>query len=493
MTATLTMAPEDGAAIASHERAVKIAMALSGLVFLLMMVLGLAMRAAQADWLALDPAFFYQLLTAHGAGMVGAAALSGAAILWCFLARHTPLSIEIFWGFLGLFLLGVVLVLGSIFIGGYAAGWTFLFPLPAISGDAWSREAAACFMLGYACIGVGFLIYYLEIARRLIAAYGGLGAALGWGVIIEGDDRSASADIPPPTVVAAAAVLVFNSIGIVLGAAVLAVSLVHLFSPQFEVDALLAKNLIYFFGHVFINASIYMAVAAVYEIIPEYTGRKWKTTRVFAIAWNAVLLFVMAVYWHHLLQDTVMPAWMLVIGQLVSYFSGIPLLAVTAFSLCLYIRGSGMRWDLASSLLVLSIAGWSIGSIPAAIDGMIVVNKVMHNTQWVPGHFHTYLLLGEVAMAFGFMAWLVRPARGERLAGLDAAAFWIYLIGGAGFVLVFLTSGAASIPRRWAEHLPQWVLQSQLGAIFGALIVAGAAVFVGRYCAALLASRDLRR
>ena len=80
-----------------------------------------------------------------------------------------------------------------------------------------------------------------------------------------------------------------------------------------------------------------------------------------------------------------------------------------------------------------------------------------------------------------------------RLAGLDAAAFWIYLIGGAGFVLVFLTSGAASIPRRWAEHLPQWVLQSQLGAIFGALIVAGAAVFVGRYCAALLASRDVRR
>ena len=36
---------------------------------------------------------------------------------------------------------------------------------------------------------------------------------------------------------------------------------------------------------------------------------------------------------------------------------------------------------------------------------------VMHNTQWVPGHFHIYLLLGEVAMSFGFMAWLVRGAR----------------------------------------------------------------------------------
>ena len=41
---------------------------------------------------------------------------------------------------------------------------------------------------------------------------------------------------------------------------------------RLQVDALLAKNMIYFFGHVFINASIYMAVTAVYEIIPEYTG-----------------------------------------------------------------------------------------------------------------------------------------------------------------------------------------------------------------------------
>ncbi len=107
-----------------------------------------------------------------------------------------------------------------------------------------------------------------------------------------------------------------------------------------------------FFGHIFINASIYMAAIAVYEIIPDYTGRCWKTTRLFVIAWLSVLLFVMTVYPHHLLQDMVMPGWMLVMGQIVSYLSGIPLLAVTAFSLCLYLRGSGMRWDLASALLV---------------------------------------------------------------------------------------------------------------------------------------------
>lgn len=469
------------AAVEPQAGAVTLTMILSGAVFALMMVFGLIMRAAQGQWLELDPALFYQILTAHGAGMVGTAALSGAAILWYFSGRHVVLTAGIFWAFLGLFLLGVVLILGAIFIGGYGGAWTFLFPLPALSGGAWEAGAAAAFMLGYVSIGVGFLLYYLELGRQIHARYGSLVRALGWNLILGRQDNNP----PPPTIVAAAAVTIFNSIGIILGAAVLVASLVHLLVPGFEVDALLAKNLIYFFGHVFINASIYMAVTAVYEILPEYTGKPWKSNRLFAIAWNAVLVFVMAVYWHHLLQDVVMPPWMLVVGQLVSYFSGIPLIAVTAFSTFLYVRGSKMTWDLASSLLVLSVAGWSVGSIPASIDGMISVNKVMHNTMWVPGHFHTYLLLGEVAMAFGFMAWLVRGKTISQMGGLDRAAFVTYLAGAAGFVTVFLFSGAASIPRRWAVHYEEWLTHDRIGTAFSALVVLGTLIFVLRFVARL--------
>ena len=66
------------------------------------------------------------------------------------------------------------------------------------------------------------------------------------------------------------------------------------------------------------------------------------------------------------------------------------------------IHKSGIKWDAASSLLVLSVFGWAAGVIPAIIDATIVVNMVMHNTMWVPGHFHFYLLLGMIAMAFGY-------------------------------------------------------------------------------------------
>lgn len=461
---------------------IKLTMLLGGVVFLLMMIFGLVMRAQQGGMLDLDPALFYQLLTAHGAGMVGSAALSGAAILWYFTARHVPLRSGIYLTFLGLFLLGVVLILGSIFIGGYGGAWTFLFPLPALSGGAWEAWAAIAFILGYLFIGVGFLLFYLEIGIQLVKRYGGLLTALGWRYLFGGSDK----DVPPPTIIAAASVMVFNTIGIVFGAAVIVAIIVNLIWPDFAVDPLFAKNAIYFFGHVFINATIYMAITAVYEIVPTYTGRPWKSTKVFIGAWFAVVIFVQAVYFHHLLQDVNMPAWTLAVGQIVSYASGVPLIGVTMFSLALYIKGSGLKWDLPVSMLVLGVVGWSVGVIPAMIDGMIAVNKLMHNTQWVPGHFHTYLLLGEVAMAFGFAAWLVHDKAQTCMSSLDKLVFRAYVGGGAGFVLMFLWSGASSIPRRWAVHYDQWQFQSQLATVFAAIVVLATLILVLRYLRGLV-------
>jgi cytochrome c oxidase subunit I len=456
------------------EAAVKLTMILTFVVLLLMMAFGLLMRLNQAAVVQLDPTMFYRLMTAHGIGMVGIAGMSGAAIMWYFVSRHASLTGWVFWALLSSFLVGVVAILASIFIGGFAGAWTFLFPLPAMSGGVWDTGAAALYLVGVIVIGVGFLIYLVEIGRALIQRYGSLSNALGWPLLFTGHQD----DAPPPTVVATAVIIVFNGIGTVVGAAALTISLINLYLPSFTLDALLAKNMIYFFGHVFINASIYMAVVAVYEIIPEYTGRPWKASRPFIAAWNAVMLLVMAVYPHHLFQDGVMPAWAMVMGQIVSYANGVPLLVVTTFSLLNYLYRSGIRWDLASALLVTGVFGWSVGSVPAIIDGMISVNNVMHNTQWVPGHFHLYLLLGEVAITLGFAAWLARSEAGELLSGWRSRGLIIYAIGGFGFAAVFLVSGAMSVPRRWAAHLPEWQFQDQLGSIFAVATILGVGIIV---------------
>ena len=448
---------------------------ISALVFVLMMLFGIVMRAGQAQWFDIPSTVFYQIMTAHGAGMVGISGLAASSVLWYFLRRHVAIHTIILWINLAFFLSGVVLILGSIFLGGFGAGWTFLFPLPSYGVGAWGNTAAASFLIGLLLIGVGFLLFYLEIARAILARYGSLSKSLGWPQLFANSQEPA----PPVAVVAGSMVLIVNIAGIVAGAVVLVLMLLNLFIPTFAVDPLLTKNLIYFFGHVFINATIYQAVIAVYEILPQYTKRPWKVNKVFLAAWTASTLMVMAVYPHHLLMDFVMPTWMLIIGQILSYTSGFPILIVTAFGALTIIYRSNIRWDMASGLLFLSMFGWAVGVIPAIIDATISVNNIMHNTLWVPGHFHMYLVVGLVAMLFGFMYYIRQHENGPTL--IDKLAFWVYALCGSAFAMSFLISGQASVPRRWAAHLPEWVSLSHYASFFAIGIGCAALIFASRF------------
>ena len=459
----------------SSKQAILAYLSISALVFVLMMVFGLLMRLTQATWINIPADLFYQIMTAHGISMVGISGLAASAVMWYFLRRYVDLNVGILWANLVFFLLGVVGILGGIFVGGYAGGWTFLFPLPSYGMGLWGPAGAASFLGGLLLVGVGFLLLYLDVARAIIGKYGSLGKGLGWPQLFSNSEEPA----PPAAVVAATMVLIVNIAGILAGAVVLVLILVNLFVPTFEVDALLTKNLTYFFGHVFINATIYQAVIAVYEILPDYTKRPWKVNKVFLAAWTASTIMVMAVYPHHLLMDFVMPTWVLIIGQVVSYTGGFPILVVTAWGALTIVHKSGIKWDMPSGLLFLSMFGWAVGVVPAVIDGTIAVNQVMHNTMWVPGHFHMYLIVGLVAMLFGFKYYLVNQHGSTPI--IDKVAFWIFSLGGIALSLTFLSSGFQSVPRRWAVHLSEWTILSESASVVAALVAIGAALFALRF------------
>ncbi|MFZ3579761.1 cbb3-type cytochrome c oxidase subunit I [Virgibacillus sp. DJP39] len=177
---------------------------------------------------------------------------------------------------------------------------------------------------------------------------------------------------------------------------------------SFTIDPLLAKNLIFAFGHIFANSIIYMGIIVVYELLPRYTNRPWKANKVFLIAWSLSTLFTIIIYQHHLLMDFAMPKWLLIMGQALSYMNGLPVLVVTAYGALMIVYRSGIKWDVTSGFLFLSIFGWVIGVIPAIIDATIVINQVMRNTKWVPGHFHMYMGIGAVSMIIGFMYYLTK-------------------------------------------------------------------------------------
>lgn len=443
-------------------------------VFVLMMSLGLAMRMAQGTWIDISPDLFYRIMTAHGAGMVGATALASSAVMWFFLRKYVRLSLAIFAANYVLVLLGAVLILGSVFYGGYAGAWTFLYPLPVESQGTWSVASAVVFMLGYLSIGVGFLLFYLDTMRAVIRVYGNLGRALGVQWLFSGEIDKAH----PKTVVASTMVMITNSIGTLAGAIALVMSIVNAYYPAWAPDPLIIKNFIYLFGHMFINATIYMAVIAVYELLPRYSGRYWAISRPFLWAWCISTVMVLAVYPHHMLMDYVMPHWMLVMGQIVSYTSGIPVFVITAYGALTNVHRSGIRWRMPSRLLLLSMFGWSAGIVPAIIDGTIRVNEVMHNTMWVPGHFHFYILLGVLPMCFALMFHIANsrtPAVERRKSRL--LAFGAYLLGGLTFVMMFLAEGRISVPRRYAVHFPEWISYDQWASVAAMVVIAAVLVF----------------
>lgn len=460
------------------KRSIVAYLATGGIVFLLMMVFGLLMLLNQGKVLNIGDKLFYELMTLHGAGMIGTGALAASAVMWYFVRKYINLSTKIFVANFLFFITGVVLILVGVLVFDFAGAWTFLYPLPAMGAGMWQVTGAFLFLFGLTLIGVGFLLLYLDIAKGIIKKYGGLGRALGWDVISGKKDYG-----PPGAVVAATMVCIVNTLAITIGAAILIMSIINLFIPSFTIDPLLAKNMTYLFGHVFANAIIYMAVVAVYEILSQYTDRPWKSNKVFLIAWNMSTFMTLLNYPHHLLMDFAYPKWFLIMGQIFSYINGLPVLVVTAFGAIMIVYRSGIRWDMASGMMFLSMFGWVAGVVPAIIDATIVINTVMHNTKWVPGHFHMYMGVGVLAMIFGFMYYLSKHEAGRQDNVLDRISFWIFSVFFMGLSFAFLYQGAIGTPRRWSTHTPEWAVYDVLAAIFTILIISVVSVFVFRFLA----------
>ena len=124
----------DTEALTARERGVLNLYLLSALgLFILLMAFGLTMRLAQSAWIAIAPNLFYQIMTAHGAGMVGTVGLASSAVMWFFLRKYVRLSLPIFVANYVFFMSGAALLLAATFIGKFGGAWTFLYPLPVLS------------------------------------------------------------------------------------------------------------------------------------------------------------------------------------------------------------------------------------------------------------------------------------------------------------------------------------------------------------------------
>ncbi|MBS1747771.1 MAG: cbb3-type cytochrome c oxidase subunit I, partial [Bacteroidetes bacterium] len=261
-------------------------------------------------------------------------------------------------------------------------------------------------------------------------------------------------------------------------------------------DALLMKNLIYFFGHTIANEMLYLGVAVIYEIFGELSGRpKWKTTWYVSLAWNSALIFILTAFFHHLYMDFVQPEGLQIIGQLASYLASLPSVAVTVFSIIVAIYGVRIQWSITNCLFFLGVIGWVIGGLGAVIDATISNNIVLHNTLWVPAHFHTYNAMGNVLFSLGFFYWFTTQHVSKLvISKLTKFALIVLIISGIGFLMAFYIGGADSIPRRYStypEALTTGPALARMGAYFACLYLLVILMFfynIAKRCFAILSA-----
>ena len=91
----------------------------------------------------------------------------------------------------------------------------------------------------------------------------------------------------------------------------------------------------------------------------------------------------------------------------------------------------------------------------------------------MPAHFHTYYLLGAVAFSWAYLYHLLVELSGMQESPRSKTAAWLYGIGGVGFLLMFYFAGANSIPRRYAEHLPEWQIFALIAVPFVIILAVG--------------------
>jgi cytochrome c oxidase subunit 1 len=237
-----------------------------------------------------------------------------------------------------------------------------------------------------------------------------------------------------------------------------------------EVDPLLTRTLFWYFGHPVVYFWLMPAYFVWYTILPKLSGGRLFSDPLARVVFILFLLLSTPVGFHHQYVDPGIPEGYKAIAMVNTMLLLLPSL-LTAFTVVASIEhgarqrgGEGrfgwlraLPWD-EPAFAGAALAGlmFAAGGFSGMVNAGMNVNYLVHNTVWVPGHFH--LTVGT-ASALTFMAityWLYPQISGKRLKyrGLAVVQPYLWFVGVALFSNAMHRAGLAGVPRRTAE--PEW-------------------------------------
>ena len=438
-----------------------------------------AVHLLPAEW-------FYLALTAHGADVllfwiiffeIAILYFASAILLNCRLA--TP---RVAWLGFWLMLAGALLANVAVLQGESSVMFTSYVPM----------QAAPHFYLGLILFAVGALV--------AVAVFFGT-------LVIAKDEGTYEGSVPLVTfgAIAAAIIAVFT---ITSGAIILIPTFLWSIGLVSHIDPVMYKVVWWGMGHSSQQINVSAHVAVWYAIAAMVLGAKPLSEKVSRFAFLMYILFLQIAAAHHLLVEpgissewkifnTSYALYLAVLGSLIHGLS-VPGAIEAAQRRRGYTKGV-FEWlrkapwgnpAFAGMFLSLVMFGF-IGGISGVVLGSEQINLIMHNTLYVPGHFHGTVVAGTT-LAFMAVTYLVVPLIFRREIMFKKLAQWqpyVFGIGVAGISVFMMGAGTLGVSRRhWDitfsdapvafEYPGTAFLMMGLNGVFGVLSALGGLMYV---------------
>lgn len=265
-----------------------------------------------------------------------------------------------------------------------------------------------------------------------------------------------------------------------------------------KVDPQFTRILFWFSGHAIVYFWLLPAYVSWYLIFPKQLGGKLYSDGLVRFVFVLFLIFSIPTGLHHQYTDPGIPIQWKTIHLFMTFIIFFPSL-ITAFTLMSAIETAGrakggkglfgwirvLPWhDPVISGQLLAMLVFMLGGATGLINASYTLNKVVHNTAYIPGHFH--LTVGT-AVALTVMAvsyWLVPYLTGRALfaPGMAKIQPWLYAIGVLIFSFGQIQGGLRWMPRRTAIDdapylLDSWHIWNVLTGIGGLVMTVSGVLF----------------
>ena len=279
------------------------------------------------------------------------------------------------------------------------------------------------------------------------------------------------------------------------------------------VDPVLARMLFWWFGHPLVYFWLLPAYVVWYGLLPPAAGGKLFSEPLGRLVFAMFVLLSTPVGFHHQFMDPGVPAgWKLFHTfntLLILYPSFITAFTIVAsLEIAGRLRGGGgwfgwiprLPWsDPLVSSVILSMLLFALGGWGGAINASFGMNAVIHNTSWVPGHFHTTVGSASALTFMGASYVIVPRLLGRQLELVPMARVqpWLWFTGMLLFSIPTHITGMMGMPRRvfdprYGDHPTAvgWQWLTNVSAIGGVVLFASALFFVLVMLFTLFGSRD---